>query len=119
MKVREMSKENYSATKKRWNIKQISKSVMKMEHYKISNLLNDSTVSNFSTKKWIKVNDLSCGQCSVNERIRFNTSMLRSDLCDAFIVVKGRMKIIGTNFALFFKNNGPFKSCILKINKIL
>ena len=33
-----------------------------MEHYKISNLLNNSTVSKFMTKKWIKVNDLSSGQ---------------------------------------------------------
>ena len=30
-----------------------------MEHCKISKLLNDSIVSKFITKKWIKVNDLS------------------------------------------------------------
>ena len=35
-----------------------------MEHYKISKLLNDSSVSKFVTKKWIKLNDLSCGQYS-------------------------------------------------------
>ena len=35
-----------------------------MEHYKISKLLNDSTVSKFVIKKWIKLNDLSCGQYS-------------------------------------------------------
>ena len=61
-----------------------------MEHYKISNLLNDSTLSQFVTKKWIKVNDLSSGQYSVNKNIRFKTSMFRSDLCvysDAYIVV--------------------------------
>ena len=29
-----------------------------MEHYKISKLLNDSTVSKFMTKKWIEVNNL-------------------------------------------------------------
>lgn len=32
---------------------------MKMEHHKISNLLNDSTVSGFVTRKWIEVNNLS------------------------------------------------------------
>ena len=32
-----------------------------MEHHKISNLLNDSTVSKFLTRKWIEINDLSCG----------------------------------------------------------
>ena len=58
-----------------------------MEHYKISKLLNDSTVSKFVTKKWIEVNDLSRGQ----DIISFKTSMLRSNLCDysdASIVVK-------------------------------
>ena len=30
-----------------------------MEHYKISKLLNDSTLSKFVTKKWVEVNDLS------------------------------------------------------------
>ena len=30
---------------------------IKMEHYKISKLLNDSKVSKFVTKKWVEVND--------------------------------------------------------------
>ena len=29
-----------------------------MKHYKIYKLLNDSTVSKFVAKKWLKVNDL-------------------------------------------------------------
>ena len=33
-----------------------------MEHYNISKLLNDSTVSKFVTRKLVKVNDLSSGQ---------------------------------------------------------
>ena len=50
--------------------------------------------------------------------------MLRSDLCDysdAYIVLKGRISVRGTNDAnkrnkkLTFKNNAPFKSCKLKI----
>ena len=53
-----------------------------MEHCKISKLLNYLTLSKFVTKKWIEVNDLSSGQYSVNKKIRFETSMLRSDLCD-------------------------------------
>ena len=96
-----------------------------MEHYKISTLLKDSTVSKFVTKKWIEVNDLSSGQYSVNKNIRFKTSMLRSDLCDysdAYIVVKGIINVTGTNAnnrrnkKLTFKNNAPFRSCISKIN---
>ena len=31
--------------------------IIKMEHYKISKLLNDSKVSKFVTKKWVEVND--------------------------------------------------------------
>ena len=42
-----------------------------MEHYEISKLLNDSTVSKFVTKKWIEVNDSSSDQYSVNKNIRF------------------------------------------------
>ena len=65
-----------------------------MEHYKISKLLNNSTVSKFVIKRWLKVKDLSSGQYSVNRNIRFKTSMLGSGLCDysdAHIVVKGRV----------------------------
>ena len=89
-----------------------------MEHYKISKLLNDSTVSKFVTEKWIRVNDLSSGQ---------NSSMLRSDLCAysfVYIVVEGRISFAGTNAAnrrnkeLNFKKNAPFRSCISKINNI-
>ena len=51
------------------------------------------------TRKWSEVNDLSGGQYSANENIRFQTAMQRSDLCDysdAFIVVKGRITVDGT-----------------------
>ena len=51
--------------------------------------------------------------------------MFRSDLfdySDTYIVVKGRISVTDTNNAkiknkkLIFKNNAPFRSCILKIN---
>ena len=54
--------------------------------------------------------------------------MLRSNLCgysDAYIVVKGRISVRGTNAAnkinkkLTFKNDAPFRSCISKINNSL
>ena len=38
-----------------------------MEHYKISKLLSDSTVSKFVTKIWIEVNDLSSVQYSAKK----------------------------------------------------
>ena len=37
-----------------------------MEHQKISKLLNDWTVSKIMARKWIEENDLSGGQCSIN-----------------------------------------------------
>ena len=54
--------------------------------------------------------------------------MLRSNLCDysdGYIVVKGRIKVTGTNNAnirnkkLISKNNVQFRLCILKINNTL
>ena len=63
-----------------------------MEHYKISKLLNNSTVSEFVTRKCIEVKDISWGQYSVNKNVSFKTPMLTSDVChysDTYIVVKG------------------------------
>ena len=68
-----------------------------MKHYKVSKLLNDSTVSKFVTTKWVEVNDLSSGQYSVNKSITFKTSMLRSDLCDycdGYIIVKETIDLL-------------------------
>ena len=67
-------------------------SIIKMEHYKIWKLLNNSTVSKFVAKKWVEVNYVSSGQYSVNK----NT---RSDLCDysdAYMVVKVTISVAGT-----------------------
>ena len=78
----------------------------------------------FVTKKWIEVNS----QYSANKKIRFKTSMLRSDLCDysdAYIVLTGMISVTGINAnnrrnkKLTFKNNAPFRSCISKINNTL
>ena len=82
-------------------------------------------MSKFVTKKWIKANDLSRGQYSINKNIKFKTSILRSDLCDysdAYIVVERRIAAEGNsvvktrNKKLIFKDNAPFRSCISKIN---
>ena len=70
-----------------------------MKHYIISNLLNNSTV--FGTKNSNQVNDLLSGQYSADKNIRFKISVLRSNLCNsnAYIVVKGRTIVTGTNTA--------------------
>ena len=43
-------------------------SFIKMEHYKISKLLNDWTIK-ICNKKWVAVNNLSSGKYSVNKNI--------------------------------------------------
>ena len=102
-----------------------------MEFQKIINLLDitsvDKNLPRYVTKKWKKRYDQSEKNKSVNKEIRIKTSMLRSDLCDfsdAYIVVKGDITLESDNIAnkhnknLVFKNNAPFKSCIIKINGI-
>ena len=90
-----------------------------MEHYKISKLLNDSTVSKFLTKRWIDVNDLASSQYSVTKNIKFKTSMLRSSLCDysdAYIDVQRTIGFLAdaanendnAEKDVAFKNNAPF-----------
>ena len=101
-----------------------------MKHHEISKLLYDSTVSKFMTKKWVKVNDLSSGQYSVNKNIRLKTSMLSSRLCDysdEYIVVTGTIDLLAavanendkTEKDASLKNNAPFRSWISKINSAL
>ena len=70
-----------------------------MKHHKMSNLLNDSTVSKFVTRKWIEVSNLWGGQYYVNIN---TTPMRRSDLCncsDAHIAVKQRIGNALNNWA--------------------
>ena len=106
--------------KKRRDIKQIEKSIIKMEHSKISELLNDSTVSKIVTKKWVERNNLSSDQYSVNTNIRFKTTLLRSYLCDysdTYFIVKGTIDLLAAaanemdkaENNVTFKNNAPFR----------
>ena len=100
-----------------------------MEYQKITKLLGNicDKVPRFITKKWIEVHDQSRKAYDTNEQIRFETSMLRSDLCDyndAYIIVTGTIAVPNpANDAydkkLTFKNNAPFISCISKINNTL
>ena len=61
---------------------------------------------------------------TIYNQIRFKTSVLRSELydySDKYIVAKGTIHVTDPNNneydkQLAFKNNGPFISCITKIN---
>ena len=68
-----------------------------MEHYKKSNILNDSTALTFSVKKWIEINDLWGGQYYVKKNTRFKTWMFLWKLCCysyAYIVVKETIDLL-------------------------
>ena len=66
-----------------------------MEYQKIVNLIDDAPnqPSKFKTRNWVEINGESRGTCSVNSRIKFKTTMLKSsffDYSDAYILVKGK-----------------------------
>ena len=64
------SKDDKIEPEKRGEIfEQIEKSIIKIEHYKIFKLFNDSSVSKFVSKKWVEVNDLSSAQYSASKNI--------------------------------------------------
>ena len=107
-----------------------------MEYDKINNLLlsedNESEkLSKFVTREYVRVNSLS-NTYNENKSIKFETPMLRSNLCnysDAYILVKGIITVTApgvnngannirdkTNRPLILKNNAPFVSCIRRIN---
>ena len=102
-----------------------------MEYQKIANLINDESnkSSKFRTKNWVEIDDDIGGAYCSNKQIRFETSMLRSGLCDyndAYILVKENITVNNTaadgaavnntNKKVIFKNFAPFTSCISKIN---
>ena len=100
-----------------------------MEYDKINNLLDSESenLSKFVSREHVKVNSLS-NTCNENKSIRFKTPMLNSDLCDyadAHILVNGTILVNGLNprdrqnRPLILKNNGPFISCITRINNEL
>ena len=103
-----------------------------MEYQKIANLLESASnqPSKFGTRTWVKINDKSRGEYTSND-IKFKTTMLRSNLCDyadAYIFVKGTIKITGVRAdaaikqaderdkGVTFKNCAPFTKCISRIN---
>ena len=88
-------------------------------------------VPRFITKKWVQVHDQSGNaedRYKPSKQIRFKTLMLRPDLFDAYIVVKGDIILTKANQRGFsdlrnrflaFKNNALFTNCISKINNVL
>ena len=78
----------------------------------------------------VEINDDSCGTYNTNSQIKFETSMLRSSLCDysdAYILVSETIAVTRAgaddakrldkrNKGVIFKNCAPFTDCISEIN---
>ena len=104
-----------------------------MEYNKIANMIDSASdqPSKFRTTNWVEKNDESRGTNNANSQIKFETTMLKSSLCDysdAYILVKGKITILGAgddatarqaderDKVLAFKNYAPFTNCISEIN---
>ena len=94
-----------------------------MEYQKIANLVDDvsNQPSKFRTGNRAAINDESRRSYNVNSQIKFKTTMLKSSLCDAYILVKGTITVNNTAAADANTNNtpnncAPFIKCISDIN---
>ena len=94
-----------------------------MEYQKIANLVDDvsNQPSKFRTENRAAINDESRRPYNVNSQIKFKTTMLKSSLCDAYILVKGTITVNNTAAADANTNNtpnncAPFIKCISEIN---
>ena len=103
------------------------------EYQKIINLLDNTPnqPSKFKTKNWVEINDESQETYNEDNQIRFNTSMLRSSVCNysnAYTLVKATItvqnKVImdqpanNANKRVIFKNCATFTNCISRINNM-
>ena len=103
-----------------------------MEYQKITHLLDSASdePSKFRTRNWVEVNVKSGGTNTSND-IKFNITMLRSNLCDyadAYMLVKGTITIAGVgednaekwldegDKGVIFKIYVPFTKFISRIN---
>ena len=102
-----------------------------MEYLKITNLLDNAwnQPSKFRTKNWVEIKDESKGWYNVDSQTKFQTTVLKSSLCDysdAYILVQRTITVDDTSAAgapanninkkVIFKNYAPFTNCISEIN---
>ena len=101
-----------------------------MEYQKIIYLLDNTPnqPSKFKTKNWVQINDEQHRVYNIGSQIMFNTSMLRSSLCDyseTYIFAKETITVPNTgtvaapnnrNKKVIFKSCAPLTDCINEIN---
>ena len=97
-----------------------------MECQKIIILLDNTPnrPTEFRTKNWVEINDKSCGTYNTNSQNKFETSVLRSSLCDythEYMLVSGTITVPNTTASGTDQNNAKniiIKNCALFINSI-
>ena len=95
----------------------------KSESQKIDNFLGtDDNNKRFETRKWYIINDQSNGQYGKDTTVKFNTEVIKSNLCDfgdAYILVTGNVKIEGgaENTLICFKGSSPFTTSVIHLNE--
>ena len=94
-----------------------------MESQKIINFLEPGSDNEkyFQTKKWYIINDQNNGQYDENSTLKFNTEVIKPNLCDfgdAYILVTGNVKIVGgnANTRFCFKGPSPFTRSVIHLN---
>ena len=131
----EIPKGRYTSPEKRQQIideLRLVQYINKMEHQKITNLLDNTSkqLFQFWTTNLVEISDdRSCIYDKKN--IKFKTTILNASFCDhniTYILVEGRITVVrrGADAAAFaadrnnkgvvFKNCAPFVKCINKIN---
>ena len=87
-----------------------------MEHQKILNLLNEASDSEFATRKWNIVNNNWKAYYGVQNEIKFNTEVLKPNLCDyddAKVLVRSDITVTAAPATqVAFKNCAPFTKCM-------
>ena len=95
--------------------------------HQLDNGLNQP--SKFRTKNWVEIDNEARGRYNVNSQIKFQTTMLKSSLCDysdAYTLFKGTITVADTSAAgtatnntnknVIFKIFAPFANFIMEIN---
>ena len=95
-----------------------------METQKVINLLNstENEYLKFATKKWYVIYSETKGHYSHENRIKFLTNLLESNICDysdAYVLVTGNIAVAGgnNNTKVAFKNCSSFRKYRIEINE--
>ena len=82
--------------------------------------MTDANDSKFLTRKWNIVNDKTNLNSGVGNEIKYNTEVLKSNLCDcnnAYILVRADITVVAASETqVAFKNCAPFTKCFTMID---